>query len=171
MWLIASVLLVLLALVYGGFRWSLGNKADPVFSALASLDAKKTQVAAPPPPPAAAPIQRLSGLLAPEIKAGLVDVQDLADRSTVVIRGDGFFESGSTTIAPGVRACFRASAGPGHLKEDPHHRPHRQPTDPLAALPVNWHLSQACRPGTRRTRAGRPGACVARVRRKRAVGR
>jgi len=144
MWLIASVLLVVLALVYGGFRWSLGNKADPVFSALASLDAKKTQVAAPPPPPAAAPIQRLSGLLAPEIKAGLVDVQDLADRSTVVIRGDGFFESGSTTIAPGVRALLpRIGQALATLKGKILITGHTD-NQPIRSLrfPSNWHLSQ-----------------------------
>ncbi|MBL0147847.1 MAG: type VI secretion system protein TssL [Ideonella sp.] len=144
MWLIASVLLVLLALVYGAFRWSLGNKADPSFSALASLDAKKTQVAAPPPPPAAAPVQRLSGLLAPEIKAGLVDVQDLADRSTVVIRGDGFFEPGGTTIAPGVRALLpRIGQALATLKGKVLVTGHTD-NQPIRSLrfPSNWHLSQ-----------------------------
>lgn len=145
LWVIASALLVVLALIYGAFRWSLANSADGIFSTLAALDAKKAQVAVPPPPPpAAAPVQRLSGLLAPEIKAGLVDVQDLADRSTVVIRGDGFFEPGGTTIAPGVRALLpRIGQALATLKGKVLVTGHTD-NQPIRSLrfPSNWHLSQ-----------------------------
>jgi type VI secretion system protein ImpK len=147
MWLIATAFLVLLSIVYAGFRWSLAGAANPIFSTLAALDAKKAQVAAPPPappPPAAAPVQRLSNLLAPEIKAGLVDVQDLADRSTVVIRGDGFFESGSATIAPGVRALLpRIGQALANLKGKILITGHTD-NQPIRSVrfPSNWHLSQ-----------------------------
>lgn len=146
LWLIGSSLLVLLAIIYGGFRWSLANAAGDIFASLAALDAKKVQVAAaaPPPPAPAAPIQRLSHLLAPEIKAGLVDVADLADRSTVVIRGDGFFEPGSTTIAPEVRALLpRIGQALASLKGQVLITGHTD-NQPIRSLrfPSNWHLSQ-----------------------------
>ena len=48
---------------------------------------------------------RLSTLLKPEIEAGLVEVRDLADRSIVTIKGDGFFEAGSAEVEPRVPAA------------------------------------------------------------------
>jgi len=61
LWLIGSALLVLLAIVYVGLRWSLANSADGLFDKLAAFDAKKVQLAAPPPPPPPAPKPRLAG--------------------------------------------------------------------------------------------------------------
>ncbi|MEO8079519.1 MAG: DotU family type VI secretion system protein [Caldimonas sp.] len=144
LWLVGSVLLVLLALVYMGFRWSLANAADDTFDKLAALDAKKVQLAAPPPPPPPAPVPRLAALLAPEIKAGHLQVQDLADRSIVTIKGDGFFEPGSAVVASAYRPLLprigQALAGlkgnvliAGHTDNQPIR---------TARFPSNWHLSQ-----------------------------
>ena len=144
LWLIGSALLMVLALVYVGLRWSLADSANGVFDKLASIDVKKVRLAAPPPPPAAAPAPRLAGLLAPQIKAGQLEVQDLADRSIVIIKGDGFFEPGSATVAPGFRALLPAIGQAlatlkgsvlvtGHTDNQPIR---------TARFPSNWHLSQ-----------------------------
>ena len=144
LWLIGSVLLVLLAIVYAGFRWSLANSADGLFNKLAQLDAKKAQLAAPPPPPPPAPVPRLAGLLAPQIKAGEVEVQDLVDRSIVVIKGDGFFEPGSAVVASGVRPLLpRIGQALATLKGNVLITGHTD-NQPIRTLrfPSNWHLSQ-----------------------------
>ena len=144
LWVIGTALLVLLAIVYAGLRWSLANAADGAFGKLAALDAKRVQVAAPPPPPPKAPAPRLATLLAPEIKAGLVEVQDLADRSTVTIKGDGFFEPGSTEAASAVRTLLpRIGQSLATLKGNVLITGHTD-NQPIRTLrfPSNWHLSQ-----------------------------
>jgi type VI secretion system protein ImpK len=144
LWLIGSVLLVLLAATYIGLRWSLANAADGVFNKLAGLDAKKVQQAAPAPPPAPAAVPRLAGLLAPQIQAGQVAVQDLVDRSIVIIKGDGFFEPGSAVVASGLRPMLTTIGGAlanlkgkvlitGHTDNQPIR---------TARFPSNWNLSQ-----------------------------
>jgi type VI secretion system protein ImpK len=145
LWLIGSVILVLLAIIYAGFRWSLANSAEGLFDKLAQLDAKKVQLAAPPPPPPPpAPKPRLAGLLAPQIKAGQVDVQDLVDRSIVVIRGDGFFEPGSAVVASAFRPLLQSigqalATLKGNVLVSGH--TDNQPIR-TARFPSNWHLSK-----------------------------
>jgi type VI secretion system protein ImpK len=143
MWLIATTVAVVLALVLVGLRWKLGNAADPVFSTLAAIDAKAGTVMTPPPA-APAPAPRLAAFLKPEVDAGKVTVQDYADRSVVTIRGDGFFEPGSAVISPDVRPLLARIAEalastPGSVLITGH-------TDnvPIRTLrfPSNWHLSQ-----------------------------
>ena len=144
LWLIASALLVLLAIVFVGFRWSLANSAGGVFNQLAALDAKKVQLAPPPPPPPPAPKPRLAGLLAPEIKAGQVEVKDLADRSIVTIKGDGFFEPGSAVVASAYRPLLpRIGEALATLKGKVLITGHTD-NQPIrtARFPSNWHLSQ-----------------------------
>jgi type VI secretion system protein ImpK len=144
LWLIGSVLLMLLAITYAGFRWSLANSADGLFTQLAELDAKKVQLAAPPPPPPPAPVPRLAGLLASQIKAGEVEVQDLADRSIVVIKGDGFFEPGSAVVASAFRPLLpRIGQALATLKGNVVITGHTD-NQPIRTLrfPSNWHLSQ-----------------------------
>ena len=145
LWLIASAILVLLAIIYAGFRWSLANSADGLFDKLAQLDAKKVQLAAPPPPPPPpAPKPRLTGLLAPQIKAGQVEVQDLVDRSTVIIKGDGFFEPGSAVVAsafrpllPSIGQALATLKGNVLVSGHTDNQPIR-----TARFPSNWHLSK-----------------------------
>jgi type VI secretion system protein ImpK len=144
LWLIGSVFLVLLAITYTGFRWSLANSADGLFDRLAALDAKKVQLAAPPPPPPPAPAPRLAGLLEPQIKAGEIEVQDLADRSIVLIKGDGFFEPGGAVVAPAFRPLLARIGGAlATLKGNVLITGHTD-NQPIRTLrfPSNWHLSQ-----------------------------
>ena len=146
-WVLATVTVMVLALVWAGFKTWLSYAADPLFAQLQGLEVKTVQFTAtqpppPPPPPAAKP--RLAGLLKPEIAAGLVEVQDLADRSIVTIKGDGFFEPGSAEIASGVRTLLpRISEALGQLPGQVLVTGHTD-NQPIRTLrfPSNWHLSQ-----------------------------
>ena len=140
-WVITALTAVVLMLVFVSLRFALGSHADPVFSQMAALDAKKAQVAAPSPP---APTPRLAQLLQPEIAAGLVQVSDLADRSIVIIKGDGFFEPGSAVIAPAVRSllphigeAMKPLGGTVLITGHTDNQPIR-----TLRYPSNWHLSQ-----------------------------
>ncbi len=105
----------------------------------ASTPRPPAMTAAPPPPPPPPPPRRGSRtFLKAEIEQGLVQVRDLADRSIVIIKGDGFFEPGSAVIAERTlpllaRIAAGAEGDAGHGAD---HRPHRQPADPHAALSV-----------------------------------
>ena len=148
LWVIASIVALGLGLVFIGLRFSLANQSDAVFSQLQALDAKVAKVAAPappppPPPPAAKP--RVATFLKAEIDAGLVSVKDLADRSIITIKGDGFFEPASADVASAVRSILphiaEALVGvPGQVLITGH-----SDNVPIRTLrfPSNWHLSQA----------------------------
>lgn len=91
----AGVLLLILQLTYS---WLLNRASDPVYAQLGGLRVApppRTAVALAPGP---APV-RVAGFLAPEIAEGLVTVKETADRSTVTLRGDGVFASGSAEVA------------------------------------------------------------------------
>ena len=144
LWVTGTLLGLLLLVVYLGFSYSLNRASDPLYSSIQGLRAP-TIVAAEPavPPPAAKP--RLVGLLAADISAGRVGVQDFADSSVVTIRGDGLFEPASATLSetyqPLIERIGSALARlPGSVLITGH-------TDdqPIRSLrfPSNWHLSQA----------------------------
>ena len=102
MWVVMALAALVLLIVYVVLRFSINGTSDPVFSTLRGLDVKAAPVVAPPPPPIPAP-PRLANLLKPDIDAGQIAVRDLADRSIVVIRGDGFFEPGSAVVSDKVK--------------------------------------------------------------------
>ena len=146
LWVIGAGVALVLALVFVGFRFALATHADPVFTQLAQLDVKQAQLSAgePPPAPQPAPQPRLAQLLQPEIAAGLLQVTDLADRSIVIIKGDGFFEAGSAVIAPAVRSllpriadAMKPLGGTVLITGHTDNRPIR-----TLRYPSNWHLSQ-----------------------------
>lgn len=143
MWVVASLAGLLLLGVYIGLRFSINGSSDTVFAGLQGLDVKAASIAPPPPPlPAATP--RLATFLKPEIESGLIQVRDLADRSVVVIKGDGFFEAGSAVISDRVKPLLaRIDAGlqatPGSILITGH-----TDNQPIRSLryPSNWNLSQ-----------------------------
>lgn len=141
MWVVMAFAALVLMAVYVALRLSINGHSDPVFATLRGLDVKAAPVVAPPPP---APAPRLAQLLKPDVDAGLITVRDLADRSIVVIKGDGFFEPGSAVVADRVKpllqrieAALQSMPGPilvtGHTDNQP-----------IRSLryPSNWHLSQ-----------------------------
>ncbi|MDB5946603.1 MAG: hypothetical protein JWQ33_1629 [Ramlibacter sp.] len=94
MWIAAGATLLLLAAIYFVYAFMLGGKSSEVFSTIAGIRLPKAQAAVVQP----APVKRLAQFLEPEVREGLVAVRDEADRSVVVLRGDGLFDSGSTEV-------------------------------------------------------------------------
>ena len=147
LWVVATVAALVLAGVLASLRFSLGDRAGPVFATLAGLDAKAATVSAATPSPVpvpAAQAPRLAGFLQPEVAAGLVQVQDFTDRSVVTIKGDGFFEPGSAVISAAVRPLLPRIAQalndtPGSVLVTGH-----TDNQPIRTVryPSNWHLSQ-----------------------------
>jgi type VI secretion system protein ImpK len=146
-WVLAVAAAFTMMLVFIGLRLSGQARSDATFATLQALDVKPAQpgtAAHAVPPPAPAPAPRLSGFLKPEIDAGLVEVRDLADRSVVTIRGDGFFEPGSADVAPRVtpllgRIAQALNEVPGRVLVTGH-----TDNQPIRSVrfPSNWHLSQ-----------------------------
>ena len=148
LWVAASALALVLAVVFVVLRLAINRHTDPVFQSLQALDVK----ASPPPPvavaapavPAAPPAPRLAQFLKPEIDAKQIAVRDLAARSIVTIAGDGFFDPGSAEVAPRVRPLLdrigAAVAGVGGSVLVTGHTDNQ----PIRSLryPSNWHLSK-----------------------------
>ena len=140
-WVVAAVAGLLVVAIYMGLSFALNQNSDPVYSQILGIRAS-TAVPPKPRPPAEKP--RLAAFLEPEIKAHLVAVSDLDDRSVITIRGDGFFEPGSATVAERVRPLLvRIAAAlnsvPGKVLITGH-----TDSQPIrsARFPSNWHLSQ-----------------------------
>ena len=145
-WVVAIAVSLILALTFAVLRFSISDKTDRVFSELQALGMKVPSVPVPvfPVSPAPSVVPRLSGLLKPEIDAGLIEVRDLADRSIVTIRGDGFFEPGSAEVGPRVLPLLRRIAEElarieGQILVTGH-----TDNQPIRSLrfPSNWHLSE-----------------------------
>lgn len=132
---------LVLAAVYLGYSFSLGSQSDPVARELAQLKAVP-----PAERPAAAAESATPGIskeLAAEIARGEIAVRDAAGRSTIVIRSDHLFASGSARIEPAVATILRRIAEaldrvPGTILVTGH-------TDEVpirtARFPSNWELS------------------------------
>jgi type VI secretion system protein ImpK len=139
--LVAGLLLgLLLSLIYVGLSFWLGDRSDPVFGQIQSLRLNSPVVAVVQP----APSPRLAQFLRQDIADGQVSVRDELDRSVVTLRGDGLFEPGGTTLAPGREDLLRRVAMAlgqvsgsvlvtGHTDSQPIRS---------ARFPSNWHLSQ-----------------------------
>ncbi|MFT5532220.1 MAG: type VI secretion system protein ImpK [Burkholderiaceae bacterium] len=100
LWVMAALAGVLLLIAQLTFSHWLNSDSDPVFASLMAtkVSAPPVVVAAMPAVPKVAPV-RVAGFLAPEIAQGLVSVVELDDRSTITLRGDGVFGSGSVEVA------------------------------------------------------------------------
>lgn len=141
-WAIAAATALVLLLIYIGLRFSINGASDDVFAALRGYDVKTAAIAAPTPPPAA---PRLAGLLDNDIKAGLIQVNDLADRSVVTIKGDGLFGPGSAEVSSELRPLvLRIGEALQRMKGQVLVTGHTD-NQPIRSLrfPSNWHLSQA----------------------------
>ena len=138
LWAAASGAALLLAGLYIGFSASLGSLSDPVARDLAQL-----KVAAAPERPRTAASPRIAEQLAAEIGRGEVAVADAAGMSSIVIRSDRLFASGSARLEPGIEAVVLRVAQaldrvPGTVVVTGH-------TDDVpirtARFPSNWELS------------------------------
>ncbi|MDB5958917.1 MAG: hypothetical protein JWP59_211 [Massilia sp.] len=98
-WVLAAVAAAVLLGVQLVGSSLLNSRSDPVFAKLSAIRQSAPVAAAPATaldaPPAAAPVARC---LAPEVAQGLVTVNQSAARTTISIRGDGMFGSGSAEL-------------------------------------------------------------------------
>jgi type VI secretion system protein ImpK len=142
LWVFAAGFALLLALAWFGLRLALNYRSDTTYAAVSSLRVPNIQIA-PPATPAKSP--RLARFLEPEIKQGLVTVTDEADRSTVRLRGDSFFGSGSAEpMASALPVLRRIGQALAEVKGEVLITGHSD-NQPIRSLryPSNWHLSAA----------------------------
>ena len=149
LWAAGSLAALLLAALYIAFSISLGSLSDPVARDLAQL--KVAEPAAPSAastssvarPAASLATPRISEQLTAEIARGEVAVSDAAGLSTIVIRSDRLFASGSARLDAEVEPVILRIAEalervPGAILVTGH-------TDDVpirtARFPSNWELS------------------------------
>lgn len=143
-WVLAASAGAILLVLQLSFSHILNRASDPVFASLLGTRVATPAVAVPVAA-VAAPV-RVAGFLAPEIAQGLVTVRETADRSTITLRGDGVFASGSVEVSRAFEPLL-ARIGDA-LKPVPGKVVvigHTDNTAPgfSARLPSNWELSKA----------------------------
>jgi len=155
LWVVGSVAGGLVLAVYFAMLVALNGASNPVAAAVAGLGRDIPPLVEREPPPAPVLQERLSALLADEIRRGLLEVRAEAGVETVVLR-EGLFASGSGEVnaaqVPLIEAVGRALARlPGQVLVTGH-------TDdvPIRTLrfPSNWHLSQRRADAVREILAG-----------------
>ena len=157
-WILATATLGLGCVIYILFNFSLAGASDLTFAELNGLPPKgavivpRVAVAQPPPPPPPPVIAAASQLapklrtfLAPEIKAGLVEVFEDPQATTVRLTNRNMFGSGSATLNPSylpllgrIGDALQGEKGQvlvnGYTDNQPIH---------TVQFPSNWQLSQA----------------------------
>jgi len=141
LWAVGAVAALLLVAVFAVLSFSLAGRSDGAFAAVNAVRLPQTQraVAVAPPSP------RLERFLAAEIREGLLTVRDEADRSIVLLRGDGLFASGSDQVLDRylpvlARVADALNGVQGNVLVSGY-----SDNQPIRSVrfPSNWHLSQA----------------------------
>lgn len=139
LWVAAALALLLAFLLFLWFSYRLAAQSDALFAAINSIRFPKAIAAV-----ASVDKPRLRQFLEPEIREGLVEVIDQADRSTIILRGDGLFDPASTAVKPRYirvieRVAIALNEVPGKVVVNGY-----TDTSPIrtARFPSNWHLSQ-----------------------------
>ena len=141
-WVVAASCALIAFAIYVWLSFLLGPESDKVFRRLVTLEPPSPVVAEQRPRPVE---PRLRRFLEPEIRAGLLEVRDLSDRSIIILKGDGLFDSGSaeiranylgvlTRIAHGLDDIDGSVVVTGYTDSVPMRS---------ARFPSNWHLSEA----------------------------
>ncbi len=156
-WILATATLGIACVIYILFNFSLAGASDLAFSELNGLPPRgavivpRVAVAQPPPPPppvipvATQVAPKLRTFLAPEIKAGLVEVFEDPQSTTVRLTNRNMFGSGSATLNPSylpllgrIGQALQDEKGQvlvdGYTDNQPIH---------TVQFPSNWQLSQA----------------------------
>lgn len=95
-WVIAALACVLLLAAQLLASTLLNRSSDPVFANLSAL--RQAQAAPAPVAPATPSTSRTATFLAPEVARGLVTVTETPGRTTITLRGEGMFGSGSAEV-------------------------------------------------------------------------
>ena len=142
-WIVLASVTLLLFVLYLAFALTLASRSDPVFHALAAIRAEAGGLPRVPPPvrPTA---PRLKPLLAAEILADQLEVDEDATSSHVIIHGDQFYEPGSADIKPELVPVIQRIAAaidqvPGRVTVNGH--TDNQPTRRSLRFPSNYELS------------------------------
>lgn len=139
LWVTGALSALVAIAVFSLFTFWLAGRSDQTFLAISALQIPELA----PPVTAAPPPKRFAHFLEPEIREGLVSVDERRDRSTVTILGDGLFKSGGVTIRdefdPVLRRITQAISMvdgkvlvTGHTDSVPIH---------TLRFPSNWELS------------------------------
>ncbi|MDK1254361.1 DotU family type VI secretion system protein [Cronobacter dublinensis] len=96
LWACVALAGFLACLFFIVLNWRLGDSTSPVLAKI--YQTPLPEVTVQQPARQAPPVLNLRGFLRPEIDAGLVAVRDEADRSVVILKGDGLFASASTVV-------------------------------------------------------------------------
>jgi type VI secretion system protein ImpK len=141
LWLVGAIAGVIALLIYLMFAFWLADRSDALFAAIGRL--RLPAMSAPAPPQPAAP--RFAKFLEPEIREGLVTVRDEADRSTVILRGDGLFEPGSIVVLDRYLPVLSRIADALNQIDGPVVVTGYTDNVPIRTVrfPSNWQLSQA----------------------------
>jgi type VI secretion system protein ImpK len=104
-WVIGVITAAVLLLMFMGFTYALSDASDrggglAELQPVGAIDLARAQPAPPPPPPEPENPTVFFKFLEPEIKEGLVTVDENAQRILVRISGDGMFASGSDKLDP-----------------------------------------------------------------------
>ncbi|MBN9625435.1 MAG: hypothetical protein ABS39_01740 [Acidovorax sp. SCN 65-28] len=139
LWVATALALLLAFALFLWFSYRLAAQSDALFASINGIRFPKAIAAV-----ASMDKPRLRQFLEPEIREGLVEVIDQADRSTIILRGDGLFDLGSNVVKPRyVQVIQRIATA---LNEVPGKVIVNGYTDnsPIrtARYPSNWHLSQ-----------------------------
>ena len=108
LWACAAVAGLAACLFYIVLNWRLGDYTSPVLARIYQTALPEVKIGNPAPPPPAT--LNLRAFLKPEIDAGLVAVRDEADRSVVILKGDGLFASAATEVRGGYIDVIRRIA-------------------------------------------------------------
>jgi type VI secretion system protein ImpK len=158
MWVVGAVTALLLVAIYLGFAFRLSDATDRLASQIAAVRVAEVRVPARAPVPTQAPSEpRLAPLLAEEIRARLMSVDDRTDRSVITILGGRMFKPGDATVNAGdqgliARIAAELARFPGQIDVIGH-------TDnaPIRTLRFqsNWALSMARAESVKRLLAAR----------------
>lgn len=96
LWACVALAGFIACLFYIILNWRLGDNTNPVLAKIYQSQLPETTIQQPARQMPA--VLNLRGFLKPEIEAGLVAVKDEADRSVVILKGDGLFASASTVV-------------------------------------------------------------------------
>jgi len=150
-WVIAVVAVAILTLMFMGFTYALSDDSDtsPFMAGLepaGTIGLFRAQPTPPPEPPPTIIVNPFTRFLEPEIKEGLVTVDENAQRILVRISGEGMFASGSDKLDPEFvplmeRIGKALESQPGNAVITGH--TDNQPIKKSLRFPSNYHLSVA----------------------------
>jgi type VI secretion system protein ImpK len=145
LWVFASVLAGLMALLFFGLMYSLNQASNPPYQALAVLGQDATTTFDRPKVVDLSALEKLKTFLKPEIDENLLAVDERNGHVRIIIQGDRLFDSGQARINTRYDSLLKRVAlalfeVDGKVLVEGHSD--SQPINTLK-FPSNWHLSVA----------------------------